>query len=161
MHLSFYKCYLCSFWGPVNRQYLNHAGTAGKFAAWISIEPVAHNLYGDGLVHSVSLNESKSPVAPTLKHIFKVDTYASAIACESHASHSSSCSAALAEMSSLFRRQTRSSCYCYSLVYIAGLCYQWLKTDADMGDVLRTGELILLKVKWSTITKSDPEIHHF
>ncbi len=37
-------------------------------------------------------------------------------------------------------------CTSHSLVYVAGLCYQWLKNDEGSSDVLRTGELILLKV---------------
>ena len=38
-------------------------------------------------------------------------------------------------------------CYTYtSLFYIAGLCYQWLKSDVLSSDLLRSGELILLKV---------------
>ena len=33
-----------------------------------------------------------------------------------------------------------------SLFYIAGLCYQWLKSDVLSSDLLRSGELLLLKV---------------
>ena len=33
-----------------------------------------------------------------------------------------------------------------SLFYIAGLCYQWLKSDMLSSDLLRSGELLLLKV---------------
>lgn len=33
-----------------------------------------------------------------------------------------------------------------SLVYIAGLCYQWLKNDVLSEDLLRMGEIILLRV---------------
>ncbi len=35
---------------------------------------------------------------------------------------------------------------CDSLFYIAGLCYQWLKSDILSSDLLRSGELLLLKV---------------
>ena len=34
-----------------------------------------------------------------------------------------------------------------SLFYIAGLCYQWLKSDVLSSDFLRSGELLLLKVQ--------------
>lgn len=44
-------------------------------------------------------------------------------------------------------------CYiAFSLIYIAGLCYQWLKNDfLSEKDLLRTGELILLKVNYCEI----------
>lgn len=39
--------------------------------------------------------------------------------------------------------------FCSSLVYIAGLCYQWLKNDMLSQDLLRMGEIILLKVYYN------------
>ena len=33
-----------------------------------------------------------------------------------------------------------------TLFYISGLCLQWLKSEATSGSVLRSGELVLLKV---------------
>ena len=44
---------------------------------------------------------------------------------------------------------------CDSLFYIAGLCYQWLKSDILSSDLLRSGELLLLKVcvQWYQICK--------
>ncbi len=42
----------------------------------------------------------------------------------------------------------------FSLLYVAGLCYQWLKSDIIAGGKeLRSGELLLLKV-WNSLTGS-------
>ena len=45
-------------------------------------------------------------------------------------------------------------CFVYSLIYMAGLCYQWLKNDVLSRDLLRTGELILVKVVYVVTEES-------
>ena len=40
-----------------------------------------------------------------------------------------------------------------SLLYIAGLCCQWLKSDSVSTGVLRPGELLLLRVLYTSLEK--------